>query len=88
MIFFFDLSTGINEIEQLTRNEQLKMLKGGVQGREAPRYSVLEESEMNELLTRIKVKSRFVNVLSGKLEPSLLRALKDVFFEIVFPTPT
>jgi hypothetical protein len=81
------LSAGINEIEQLARNQQLEVLKEGVQNREASRYSILEEGEKIELLTRIRIRSKFVKALNGKLELSLLKALKEVFFEIVFPTP-
>lgn len=78
---------GIDEIEQLARNQQLEILKEGVQNREAPGYPILEEGEKIELLTRIKVRSKFVKAFSGKVELSLLKALKEAFFGIVFPTP-
>lgn len=81
------MSAGIDEIEQLARNQQLEVLKGGVQNGEASGDSILEEGEKIELLTRIRVRSRFVKTLKGKLEPSLLKALKEVFFELLFPTP-
>jgi hypothetical protein len=84
---YSNLLAGIDEIEQLARNQQLEVLKEGVQNREASGYSILEEGEKIELLTRIRVRSKFVKALSGKLKLSLLKALKEVFFEIVFPTP-
>jgi hypothetical protein len=81
-----DLLVGIDEIEQLARNHQLKILKEGVQDREAG-SSILTEEERIELLTRIRVRLTFVKALSGKLELSLVKDLKNVFFGIVFPTP-
>jgi hypothetical protein len=82
------LLADIDEIEQLARNQQLDALKEGVQSRETSGYSILEEGEEIELLTRTGVRSKFVKELSGKLELSLSKALKEEFFEIVFPTPT
>jgi hypothetical protein len=78
---------GIDKIEQLAQNQQLGVLKEGIRNREASGYSILEEGEKIELLTRIRVRAKFVKALSGKLAPSLLKDLKEVFFEIVFPTP-
>jgi len=80
------LSAGIDEIEQLARNQQLEVLKEGVQNQRLG-YSILGEGEIIELLTRVRVRSKFVKTLRGKLELSLLKALKEVFFEIIFPTP-
>jgi len=80
------LSAGIDEIEQLARNQQLEVLKEGVQN-QGLGYSILEEGEIIELLTRVRVRSKFVKILRGKLELSLLKALKEVFFEIIFPAP-
>lgn len=77
---------GIDEIEQLARDQQLEILKEGVQDREAG-SSILKEEERIELITRIRVRSKFVKALSGKLEVSLLKDLKEAFFGIVFPTP-
>jgi len=82
------LLAGIDEIEKLAQNQQLEVLRRGQQGREAFGSPVLEDGEKIELLTRIGVRARFVDALRGKLEPSLLEALKDVFFTHVFPTPT
>jgi hypothetical protein len=85
---YSNLLAGIDEIEQLARNQQLEVLKEGIQSREASGHSILDEGEEIELLTRIRVRSKFVKALSEKLELSLLKPLKEVFFEIVFPTPT
>jgi hypothetical protein len=81
------LLAGIYVIEQLARIQQLEVLKDGVQNREAFGYSILQEGEKIELLTRIRVKSKFVKALSGKLELSILEGLKEVFFGTIFPTP-
>jgi hypothetical protein len=48
---------------------------------------ILEEDEKIELLTRMMVRSRFMEVLNGKLEKGLLEQLKNVFFEVAYPTP-
>jgi hypothetical protein len=83
---YSDVLAGIDEIEQLARNQQLEILKEGAHDREAG-SSILNEGDSIELLTRIRVRSQFMKGLSGKLEVSLLKDLKDVFFGIVFPTP-
>ena len=83
MTIYPNLLAGIDEIEQLTRNQKLETLKEGIQTREASGYSILEEGEKIELLTRIRIRWKFVKALSGKLERSLLSALKEVFFEVV-----
>jgi hypothetical protein len=48
---------------------------------------ILDEDEKIELLTRMMVRSRFMEVLNGKLEKGLLEQLKNVFFEVVYLTP-
>lgn len=81
-------SCGIYEIEQLARNQELEVLKEGVQSQESPGHSILEESEKVEFVTRMRVRSKFVKALSGNIDLSLMNDLKRVFFEILFPTPT
>jgi len=49
--------------------------------------SILKDGERIELITRIRVRSNFTKALRGKLELPLLKALKDVFFETIYPTP-
>ncbi|KAE8443203.1 hypothetical protein EG329_002071 [Mollisiaceae sp. DMI_Dod_QoI] len=46
---------GIEQIEQLARDQQLEVLKERVQNREAPESSILEEGERIELMTRIRI---------------------------------
>jgi len=77
---------GVYEIEQLAQNKRLKILQGGRSYQELGNL-ILEEDEKIELLTRIMVRSRFMEVLNGKLEKGLLEQLKNVFFEVVYPTP-
>lgn len=81
-----DYSTGILEIEQLARNQEVEVLKDYAQSREE--FPILEASEIIELLARIRLRSRFMKTLDGKLEKPLLKALKKVFFEVLFPTPS
>ncbi|OBT72777.1 hypothetical protein VF21_08641 [Pseudogymnoascus sp. 05NY08] len=77
----------IDEIEQLARNQHLEIPRRGLysQKLENPFFN---GNEKIELLTRITVRSKFIEALSGKLEQSLLKDLKRVFFEILYPTPT
>ena len=83
---YSDCLVGIGEIERLAQTQQLEILR-------SDRHSqvfgnlILEDSEKIELLTRVMVRSRFIEVLSGRLERSLLELLKDVFFNIVYLTP-
>jgi len=66
----------------------LEILRRGLYNREELESPFLKVEEKIELLNRIMVRSRFMEVLSGKLEPPFLKALENVFFEIVYPTPT
>jgi hypothetical protein len=77
----------VDEIEQLARKQQLEILRSDLHN-QAFRNPFFEDGEKIELLTRIMVRSRFMEALKGKLERSLLKVLKKVFFEIVYPTPT
>lgn len=79
---------GIVEVEQLARKQQLEILRSGQHTRDIFGFAFTEEGENVELLTRTRVRSHFLDVLSGRLELSLAEPLKDVFFEIVYPTPT
>ncbi|KUJ19709.1 uncharacterized protein LY89DRAFT_611477 [Mollisia scopiformis] len=78
---------GIDEIEQVAREEETNVFKEGIRSREEAGNSILEEGERIELSTRMRVRSKFVKALRGKIELTLLKALKEVFFKIIFPTP-
>jgi len=82
------LLAGVDEVEQLSRNEQLEVLRNNLHTREEFNNPLFEDGEKVELLTRKKVRSKFVEKLSGKIEMSLLGDLKDVFFGVMYQTPT
>jgi hypothetical protein len=78
------LLLGITEVEQLAREQQQEVLRmGGIN-----RTGFPEDGGELELIVRAGVRSKFLDVLSGRLSPWLLEELKNVFFEIVYPTPT
>ena len=81
-----DFSAGVDLIEQLAQKQQLGILRSDRYNQELGNL-ILEDDEKIELLTRVMVRSRFMEVLNGKLERSLLELLRNVFFEIVYPTP-
>jgi dephospho-CoA kinase len=72
VIIYSDFSAGVDEIEQLAQKQQLEILRSGQYNREELRNPIFEDGEKIELLTRIMVRSRFIEVLCGKLEQSLL----------------
>lgn len=88
MIIYSNFPAGVDEIEQLARKEQLEILKRDLHNREELRNPIFDDGENIEFLTRIAVRSRFMEVLSGKLDQALLKALKNMFFDIVYPIPT
>lgn len=79
-----DLSKGIEEIEQLAQSQELEVLQSGVLTNGS---SIFEESEIIELSTRRRLRSKSVKALGNKLERPLSKALKELFFEVIFPTP-
>jgi hypothetical protein len=81
-----DFSAGVDLIEQIAQKQQLGILRSDRYNQELGNL-ILEDDEKIELLTRVMVRSRFMEVLIGKLERSLLERLRNVFFEIVYPTP-
>jgi hypothetical protein len=48
---------------------------------------IFDDDEVIELLTRVEVRSRFAEVLSGRVAEMVLRDLEKVFFEVTYPTP-
>lgn len=77
---------GIIEIEELARKQQLEILKNDLHN-QAFKTPFFDDGERIELLTRIMVRAKFMDALKGKLELPLLKTLKNVFFEIAYPTP-
>jgi hypothetical protein len=87
VIICSNVSTGVDEIEQLAQKQHLEILSNDLHNK-AFRNPMIEDSEKIELLTRIMVRSRFIDALKPKLDQCLLKVLKKVFFEILYPTPT
>lgn len=68
------------------RNQHLEVPRRGLYSQKLENF-FFEDNEKIELLTKIMVRSKFIEALSGKLEQSLLKDLKSVFFEILYPAP-
>ncbi len=85
-IIWSNFSAGVGEIQQVARKEQSEILRSRQYNREFSNF-MIDNDEKLELMTRIFVRSRFMDVLGGKLERDLLEGLKTVFFDIVYPTP-
>jgi hypothetical protein len=75
-----DFPAGIDSIEQLARNFESVQVP-------TPKIPILTVDEERELLTRIRVRSKFNKTLGGRLEPTVLKALKKLFFEVLYPAP-
>ena len=75
-----DFLAGIDSIEQLARTLESVQVQ-------TPKIPMLTVDDVRELLTRIRVRSKFNKTLGGRLEPTLLKALKKLFFEVLYPAP-
>ena len=73
-----DFPAGIDSIEQLARS---------IDDIQVQTSNILTVDEECELLMRIRARSNFNKALSGRLEPTLQKALKKLFFEVLYPAP-
>jgi hypothetical protein len=81
-----NFSAGVDEIEQLAQQQLLRIFRSGQYNQRFGNLILGDEKKI-ELLIRIMVRSKFREVLSEKLERSLLDVLETVFFENLYPTP-
>ena len=78
---------GIPEIELLSLVIEDQLRDAGcieVQGFDSTPFT---EDQVIEVVTRMKVRGKFIQVLEGKMKPMKLAELKRVFFEFTYPTP-
>lgn len=82
LLRFIDANSpaGIDSIEQLARTLESDQVQ-------TSGNPMLTADEEREILTRMRVRSKFNKTLGGKLESTVLKSLKKLFFEILYPAP-
>ncbi|KAK7428598.1 hypothetical protein QQZ08_004859 [Neonectria magnoliae] len=80
-------SCGIFEIELLAAMSLVEVTENRSWVGQWSHIPFINDTQAIELTIRKVVKSRFVEVLSGRAEKSLLKELRDVFFNVAYPIP-
>jgi hypothetical protein len=78
---------GIPKIEKLAEEEQRILCRRIRHVHRVIDNPDLEEEDKIELVTRMRVRARFRDVLRDEIDASLLAELEEVFFDLTFPTP-
>ncbi|KAK7408402.1 hypothetical protein QQX98_009442 [Neonectria punicea] len=81
------IARGIPEIEQLAAISLAEVIENRLWVGEWSHIPFLDDIKAIELTVRKMVKSRFVQTLSGRAEESLLKELREVFFNVAYPIP-